>query len=53
MAVQKEYASGNIREMVKTRIDSKLHFDELELYGALLTKYPILLEYMALENRKK
>jgi hypothetical protein len=53
IAVQKEYASGNIREMVKSRIDSKLHFDELELYGALLTKYPILLEYMALENSKK
>jgi len=53
MAVQKEYASGNVREMAKNRIDSKLHFDELELYGALLTKYPILLEYMALQNSKK
>jgi hypothetical protein len=52
MTVQKEYASGNIREIVKSRIDSRLQFDELELYGVLLTKYPILLEYIALENKK-
>jgi len=53
MAVQKEYASGGIREKAKNRIDSMFRFDELELYGALLTKYPILLEYLALENGKK
>jgi hypothetical protein len=52
MTVQKEYASGNIREIVKSRMDSRLHYDELELYGVLLTKYPILLEYIALENKK-
>jgi hypothetical protein len=27
-----------------------LKFEELEKYGELLTKYPILLEYMALEK---
>ncbi|MDR2922302.1 MAG: hypothetical protein LBU85_03040 [Treponema sp.] len=53
MAVQKEYASGDIRERAKNRIDSMFRFDELELYGSLLTKYPILLEYLALENSKK
>jgi hypothetical protein len=53
MTVQKEYASGNIREIVKSRIESRLQFDELELYGALFTKYPILLEYIAIENKKK
>ena len=53
MALQKEYAAGDIREKARNRIDSMLRFDELELYGSLLTKYPILLEYLALENSKK
>ena len=53
IAIQKEYASGNIREKAKNRIDSMFRFDELELYGSLLTKYPILLEYLAMENGKK
>jgi hypothetical protein len=53
LAVQKEYMSGDIREKAKNHIDSMLRFDELELYGALLTKYPILLEYLALGNGKK
>jgi hypothetical protein len=53
LAVQKDYISGDIRERAKSRVDSMLRFDELELYGALLTKYPILLEYLALENSKK
>jgi hypothetical protein len=45
--------SGNILERVKNRIDFRIRFDELELYAELLTKYPILLEYLALENSKK
>jgi hypothetical protein len=53
MTVQKEYTSGDIREMAKNRMDSMFRFDELELYGALLTKYPILLEYLSLEKSKK
>jgi len=53
MIVQKEYASGDMRERAKNRIDSKFRFDELEVYGALLTKYPVLLEYLALEKGKK
>jgi hypothetical protein len=53
MVVQKEYATGDLKERAKNRIDSMFRFDELELYGALLTKYPILLEYLSLENDKK
>jgi hypothetical protein len=53
IAVQKAYATGDIQERAKNRIDSMFRFDELELYGALLTKYPILLEYLTLENGKK
>jgi len=53
MAAQKEYASGDIREKAKKRIETMFRFDELETYGELLTKYPILLEYLVLENNKK
>jgi len=53
MAVQKEYASGDMREMAKNRMDAMFRFDELELYGVLLTQYPILLDYMALDKGKK
>jgi hypothetical protein len=31
-------------------IASRLRFDELEKYGELLTKYPVLLQYLALEK---
>jgi len=50
MAAQKEYATGDMRERAKNRMDAMFRFDELELYGALLTEYPILLDYMALEK---
>jgi len=53
MVVQKEYASGDIREKAKKRIETMFRFNELELYGALLSKYPVLLDYLTLENGKK
>jgi len=53
IAVQKAYATGDIRERAKNRMDIMFRFDELEQYGALLTKYPILLEYLSMENGKK
>jgi len=53
MTIQKDYASGDMRERAKNRMDAMFRFDELELYGALLTQYPILLDYMALEKGKK
>jgi hypothetical protein len=34
----------------ESRIAGRLRFDELSQYGELLTKYPILLQYMALEK---
>ena len=42
--------TGEIREKAKNRIDSYQRFDELEQYGALLTKYPILLDFLALDR---
>jgi hypothetical protein len=32
------------------RIKTRLKFDELSVYGELLTKYPVLLQYLALER---
>jgi len=50
IALQRDMMSGELREKAKSRIDSYQRFDELEQYGALLTKYPILLDYLALER---
>jgi len=49
-ALQRDMMSGELREKAKNRIDSYHRFEELEQYGALLTKYPILLDYLALEH---
>jgi hypothetical protein len=50
LAQQKDYMAGDLREKAENRIDSRLRFDELERYGELLTRFPILLRYLALEN---
>jgi len=50
VALQKDFMSGDLREKAKTRAESYQRFGELEQYGALLTKYPILLDYLALER---
>jgi hypothetical protein len=47
---QQEYLSGGLMEKAEARIDSQLRFDELARYGELLTKYPILVQYLAIEN---
>jgi hypothetical protein len=51
LAMQKGYIAGDLREAAKDRIDSLLRYDELELYGALFTKYPILIDYLSIERR--
>jgi len=50
IALQRDMMSGELREKARNRIESYHRFDELEQYGALLTKYPILLDYLALER---
>jgi len=37
----------------ENRIESRLRMDELARYGELLTKYPILLQYLAIEKDKQ
>jgi len=52
IALQRDMMSGELREKAKNRIESYHRFDELEQYGALLTKYPILLDYLKIGNRE-
>jgi hypothetical protein len=53
IALQKDYISGDLREKAKNRVESYHRFNELEQYGSLLTKYPVLLDYLTLENKGK
>jgi len=50
IALQRDMMSGELREKARNRIEAYHRFDELEQYGALLTKYPILLDYLTLER---
>jgi len=50
IALQRDIISGDLREKARGRIESYHRFDELERYGALLSKYPLLLDYLALER---
>ena len=51
IAFQKDYLSGGLQANAQSRIESHRRFDELEQYGALLTKYPILIEYLTLQKK--
>jgi hypothetical protein len=53
VSVQKEYLMQELGEKAKNRIESQLRFGELEQYGLLLTKYPVLLEYLAMEGNSQ
>ncbi|MDR0388926.1 MAG: hypothetical protein LBH73_02535 [Spirochaetaceae bacterium] len=48
LALQK----GTLRAdaLAENRIKNQLHFEELTHYGELLTKYPVLLKYLAIER---
>jgi hypothetical protein len=47
---QREYLSAGIRQNAENRIESRLRFDELEKYGELLTRFPILIQYLSIER---
>jgi hypothetical protein len=46
---QRDFLSKDLGRAAESRLSSRFRFDELERYGELLTKYPILLRYLALE----
>jgi len=50
LAKQREYVTAAFGRRAETHIESRFHFDELERYGELLTKYPVLLEYLAMNR---
>jgi hypothetical protein len=50
LAKQREYLSSSLNLQAENRIEAQLRFDELSRYGELLTKYPVLLQYLALEK---
>jgi hypothetical protein len=52
LATQRDYISASFIQMTGSHIETQRHFIELERYGELLTKYPILLDYLALEKRQ-
>jgi len=47
---QREYVTAAFGRRAENHIESQFRFDELERYGELLTKYPVLLEYLAMNR---
>ena len=47
---QSAVLSQDTGKEAERRINSRIRMDELAQYGELLTRYPILLQYLALEN---
>ena len=52
ISTQRDYAASLMGKTAENRINSLLYLDELERYGELLTKYPILLEYLSQVQNK-
>jgi len=50
LAKQREYVTSAFGRTAESHIESLLRFDELERYGELLTRYPVLLEYLLMER---
>jgi hypothetical protein len=50
VAGQRQSLSAGIDRMAEETVLAKRRFEELSLYGELLSKYPILLNYLALEK---
>jgi len=53
LAKEREYVSAALSSTAEKHIESQFRFNELERYGVLLTKYPVLLEYITLEKKAK
>jgi len=52
LAKQREYVTSALGRRAESHIEAQFHFNELERYGELLTKYPVLLEYLAMDRDK-
>jgi hypothetical protein len=50
LSKQREYAVSSFGKRAENHIEIQMKFEELEKYGELITKYPLLLNYLALEK---
>ena len=50
LAHQQKILEEDVARDAETRIITRLRLDELEKYGEILSKYPVLIEYLALEK---
>jgi hypothetical protein len=50
LSSQRELAASSFGKRAETHLQTQLRFEELEKYGDLLTRYPILLDYLAMEK---
>jgi hypothetical protein len=49
LALQSEILRPAVIRQAENRIETRLHLDELSRYGEILTRYPILLQFLAME----
>jgi len=52
LAMQREYVTAGFAKRAEIHIETQIRFGELERYGELLTKYPILMDYLAMTMGK-
>ena len=50
LAYQKRYLEGDIERNAEYWVSARLKLDELEKYGEILSRYPILLQFLAMER---
>ena len=53
IAMQKDFLTGDVEERARARADFFGRFGELELYGELITRFPLLLNYLELEYNRQ
>ncbi|MDR2798290.1 MAG: hypothetical protein LBB80_08100 [Treponema sp.] len=53
LAKQQEYVHSEQALQPETRMLTQIRFDDLARYGELLTKYPILMQFLELEQRNQ
>ncbi|MDR2595691.1 MAG: hypothetical protein LBC76_00065 [Treponema sp.] len=52
LSMQRDYVTAGFAKRAETHIETQLRFGELERYGELLTKYPILMDYLGMTMGK-
>ena len=51
LASQRDFVSASFGMLAENQIQTQLRFSELERYGDLLTRFPVLLEFMRMESQ--